>query len=71
MRTSNDSLDQLLTVVFMLLAVAAMVIFFVVEDRTWFYRLGGIAVAIRLFQYGWRWMSGRKRRRNKASELDI
>ncbi|MBR8702571.1 hypothetical protein [Porphyromonas levii] len=68
---NNNSLDQLLTVVFMLLAVASIVLFFVVEDRTWFYRLGGIAVAVRLFQYIWRWVSNRKRRQKKASELDI
>lgn len=68
---NNNSLDQLLTVVFMLLAVVAIVIFFVVEDRTWFYRVGGIAVAVRLFQYGWRWISKCKMRRKKASELDI
>ncbi|MDD7437899.1 MAG: hypothetical protein PUK66_03560 [Bacteroidales bacterium] len=67
----RDNLDQLLTVLFMLLAVVAIVVFFVVEERTWFYRLGVIAVAIRLFQYGWRWTAKHKRRREKASELDI
>lgn len=70
MRT-NDQLDQLLTVLFMLLAVAAIVIFFVVADRSWFYRLGIAAVVIRLFQYGRRWVVKSKRRRERASELDI
>lgn len=70
MRT-NDSLDQLLTVIFMLLAVVAIVIFFVIEERTWFYRIGGIAVALRLFQYGRRWLVKSKRRKDRISDLDI
>ena len=37
----SDSIDQLLTVLFMLVAVAAFVIFFTISDRTIFLYVGG------------------------------
>ncbi|MDO5017565.1 MAG: hypothetical protein Q4E10_04285 [Porphyromonas sp.] len=67
----SDSIDQLLTAVFLLLAVAAFVIFFVVSDRTPFFWLGGIAVALRLFQYGRRVFVKRKARKDRYSQSDI
>lgn len=67
----SDSIDQLLTAVFMLLAVAAIVIFFVVSSRIPFYWVGGIAVAIRLFQYGRRVVVKKKVRKDINPQRDI
>lgn len=63
---NNTPLQQLLTIIFMLLAVAAILVFFVVENRVLFYTLGGIAVVIRLVQYGIRLFGGGRRKRNKV-----
>lgn len=65
----SDNLDQLLTVVFMLLAVGAIVLFFVLSDRTLFYWIGGVAVALRLFQYGRRVVVKRKIRKDDTDSL--
>ncbi len=43
--------DELLTVLFMILAIAAVVCFFALSDRTWFLALGGVAVVLRVVQY--------------------
>lgn len=68
----SDSLDQLLTVLFLLLAVAAFVIFFVVADRTPFYWVGGVAVALRLFQYIRRGViKRRERKKSRLEDIDI
>lgn len=66
----QDSIDQLLTTLFMLLAVAAMVVYFVVEKRVWFYSVGGIAIALRIFQYIRRAVIRRKRI-PRATDIDI
>lgn len=65
-----QSLQQLLTIIFMLLAVAAIVVFFVTANRTLFYILGVIAVVIRLVQYGIRWVD-RNKRRGKKVDFDF
>lgn len=49
----------------MLLAIAAIVVFFVLNDRIWFYSLGISAVVIRLVQYGIKIVERRKRRKRK------
>ncbi len=50
----GSKLDEIMTLVFMLLAIAAVVCFFVVKDRAVFLALGGIAVVIRIIQYALR-----------------
>ncbi|MDO5036641.1 MAG: hypothetical protein Q4D93_06745 [Porphyromonas sp.] len=47
----DKGIDDLLNVIFLLLAVAAFVVFFVVPSRTPFYILGGIAIVFRIAQY--------------------
>lgn len=43
--------DAILTLVFMLLAIAAVVCYFMVTDRTAFLYCGGAAIVMRLVQY--------------------
>lgn len=66
----SDSIDQLLTVLFMLVAVAAFVIFFTISDRTIFLYVGGVAVVLRLFQYGRRYYMKRKLRKERQQSLE-
>lgn len=66
----SDSIDQLLTVLFMLVAVAAFVIFFTISDRTIFLYVGGVAVVLRLFQYGLRYYMKRKLRKERQQSLE-
>ena len=66
----SDSIDQLLTVLFMLVAVAAFVIFFTISDRTIFLYAGGVAVVLRLFQYGRRYYMKRKLRKERQQSLE-
>ncbi|WP_244860711.1 hypothetical protein [Porphyromonas somerae] len=66
----SDSIDQLLTVLFMLVAVAAFVIFFTISDRTIFLYVGGVAVVLRLFQYGRRYYMKRKLRKERKQSLE-
>lgn len=47
----GSKIDEILTLVFMLLAVAAIVCFFAVSDRSVFLYCGGAAVVLRLIQY--------------------
>jgi len=47
----NSGLDELLTALFMLMAIGAIVCFFAMEDRSWFLGLGGGAVVLRVIQY--------------------
>ncbi|MDL2255281.1 hypothetical protein LJC44_04140 [Parabacteroides sp. OttesenSCG-928-G06] len=48
----GSRLDELFTLLFMVLAIAAVVCFFVMrDDRAWFLALGGIAVVLRVVQY--------------------
>lgn len=61
---------SLITVLFLLLAIAAMVVFFVTpEDRTWFYTLAGIAIVIRIGQYIARFFFNRNLRKEKRKKL--
>lgn len=46
--------DEILSLIFMLLALAAGICFFVAQDRMVFWIVGGIAVAFRLVQYALR-----------------
>lgn len=61
---------SLITVVFLLLAISAIVVFFVTpEDRTWFYILAGIAIVIRIGQYIARFFYNRKLRKRRREEI--
>jgi hypothetical protein len=46
--------DEILSLIFMLLAVAAGICFFVADDRMAFWIVGGIAIVFRLVQYALR-----------------
>ncbi|MDR2138069.1 MAG: hypothetical protein LBP50_00730 [Tannerella sp.] len=43
--------DEVLTLLFMLLAVAAVICFFAVDSRTVFLICGGVAACLRIVQY--------------------
>lgn len=43
--------DEIMTLAFMLLAVAAVICFFAVNNRTVFLLSGGAAIGLRLIQY--------------------
>lgn len=47
----GSKIDSILTLLFMLLAIAAVVCYFAVNDRTVFLYCGGVAICIRLIQY--------------------
>lgn len=47
----GSGLDELLTVLFMLLAIAAVVCFFAMDGRGWFMGLAGAAVVLRIIHY--------------------
>jgi Ca2+/Na+ antiporter len=49
--------DEILTLVFMLLAIAAVVCYFAVDSRIPFLCCGGIAVVLRIVQYALRFFS--------------
>ncbi|MDR3142472.1 MAG: hypothetical protein LBU37_12230 [Tannerellaceae bacterium] len=46
--------DEILSLIFILMAVAAGICYFAVKDRTVFLIIGGIAVGFRLLQYALR-----------------
>ncbi len=50
----GSKFDEVLTLVFMLLAIAAVVCYFAVSNKMIFFMLGGAAVIIRLVQYALR-----------------
>lgn len=61
-----------LTAIFMLLAVAAVVLYFAIpHDHTWFYITGGAAVVLRLVQYIWRLLHPQKKKRRNRGYRDI
>ena len=67
---SKSSGESLLTVFFLLLAVTAIVVYFVLpENRLLFYILGGIAVLIRIGQYLARLFANIKMKREKRDKL--
>ena len=47
----RNRFDELLTVIFMLAAIGAIVCFFVYKDSPIYMILGGIAIVLRLAQY--------------------
>lgn len=47
--------DELLTLIFMILAIAAVICYFAVSNKMIFMYLAGIAVVIRLVQYALRY----------------
>lgn len=47
----NSKADEIFTLVFMLLAIAAVICYFAVEDKSIFMYCGGAAILIRLVQY--------------------
>ena len=47
----DNKLDKILTIIFMVLAIAAVVCYFAVDDRTVFLYCGGAAIVLRLAQY--------------------
>ncbi len=50
----GSRVDEVFTLIFMLLAVGAVVCYFAVSDRMVFYILGGAAVLLRILQYALR-----------------
>lgn len=46
--------DEILTLLFMLLAIAAIICYFAVSNQMVFFSLGGIAVVLRVIQYVFR-----------------
>lgn len=49
--------DELMTLVFMILAIAAAVCFFAVKDQPYYMILMGAALVLRLIQYALRFFS--------------
>jgi hypothetical protein len=49
--TRGSKADEALTLLFMLLAVAAIICFFAVDNRTVFLICGGVAALLRIAQY--------------------
>ena len=47
----GDRLDELFTLLFMLLAISAIVCYFAVENKTVYIVVGGVAVILRIIQY--------------------
>ena len=47
----GSKIDEVLTLLFMLLAIAAVICYFAVSDRTVFLYCGGAAIVLRLTQY--------------------
>ena len=47
----NSKTDEILTLCFMLLAIAAVVCYFAISDKSVFMYCGGVAILLRLVQY--------------------
>ena len=47
----NSKTDEILTLCFMLLAIAAVVCYFAVSDKSVFMYFGGAAILLRMVQY--------------------
>lgn len=63
--------DTLLTSLFMLLALAAVVLYFAIpDDKTWFFVAGGVAIAIRLAQYIYKLLHPEKKKRRRRDRID-
>jgi hypothetical protein len=50
----GDKWDELLTVLFMVLAVAAVIVYFAKPTQPYYWICGGIAIAIRVVHYALR-----------------
>jgi membrane-bound ClpP family serine protease len=53
----GDKWDELLTVLFMTLAVVAIVLFFAAKNQPYYLICGGAALVLRVVQYGMRFFS--------------
>jgi len=53
--TRGSRTDEILTLLFMILAIAAVICYFAVSDRTVFLSCGGAAIVLRLVQYALRY----------------
>ncbi len=63
-------IDSLVTVLFMLLAIASAIVFFTfADDKSWFYLLGCTAIVIRIGQYATRFFYNRKLRKQRRKFL--
>lgn len=49
--TRGSKVDEILTLIFMLLAIAAVVCYFAISDKNPFLYCGGAAIVLRLIQY--------------------
>lgn len=47
----TNKIQKILTLAFMVLAIAAVICYFLVPDKSIFWYCGGVAVCIRLTQY--------------------
>jgi len=47
----GSKLDEIMTLLFMVLAVASVVVVFITNNRGYFLAVAGVAVVIRLIQY--------------------
>jgi len=47
----NSKADEIFTLIFMLLAIAAVVCYFAVDDKSIFLYCGGAAILLRIVQY--------------------
>lgn len=52
----GSKIDSILTLIFMALAIAAVICYFAVADRMAFLVCGGLAVVLRLTQYAMRFI---------------
>ncbi|MDR2388180.1 MAG: MFS transporter [Tannerellaceae bacterium] len=53
----GSKIDDILSLIFILMAVAAGICFFAVDNRMTFWIVGGIAVIFRLIQYAFRFFN--------------
>lgn len=55
--TRGSKIDSILTLLFMVLAIAAVVCYFAVSNRAVFLSFGGAAICLRLVQYMMRFIN--------------
>lgn len=69
-KRTPTSIESIVTAIFMLLAVAAVVVYFVLpSNRVLFYTLGGVAIVIRIGQYLYRLFARVRFKREKRNRL--
>ena len=54
--TRGSKADEIMTLLFMLLGIAAVICYFTVSDKSVFLYCGGAAIVLRLIQYVLRFM---------------